>query len=237
MFIPVTHGRLEARLHRPTQTAIRPTQTPIAAAVFCHPHPLHGGSMNTRAVFRIALALAGCGIATLRFNFRGVGASTGSFDDGIGELVDAKAAIAWVRERYPSLNLVVGGFSFGSEVGMRAGVEEARTAVLFGAGIPVDGRSYDFADVAAAKLPVFVVQGENDEFGCPARVRGVFEALGGTPTVMQIDQSDHLFTGKTKPLQAAVRAYFGSPATMQLLGATGRSAGSKCRTACSLPPM
>src|SRR5712671_4968785 len=100
MAIPVAHGRLEALLRGP--------EAPFAAAVFCHPHPLHGGTMNNNVVYRVAKALNDAGAAVLRFNFRGVGASTGSHDAGAGEEDDALAALDFLAEHHPGLPLWMG---------------------------------------------------------------------------------------------------------------------------------
>ena len=210
MHIPVTHGRLEARLHHP------PAKT-HAAAVFCHPHPLYGGSMNTRVVYRVAQTLADCGIATLRFNFRGVGASTGSFDHGIGELQDARDAMRWLVTRYHGLPLVVGGFSFGSAIGLRAGMENHRTAVLVGAGIPLENHDYDLSPIFEGNHPLLVVQGQDDQFGNPSTVARALAPLGQRLTLETICGADHLFTGKTAELMEAVRRYFTDTAILNRL--------------------
>src|SRR5215510_1314294 len=102
--IPVAHGQLEAILREPSSA--------VAAAVVCHPHPRGGGTMNNNVVYRAAKALVAGGVTTLRFNFRGVGASTGSYGDGIGEEEDVRAAIDFLREHAPTLPVWVAGFSF-----------------------------------------------------------------------------------------------------------------------------
>src|SRR6516165_3335147 len=94
--IPVSHGRLEALLREPAGPV-------VAAAVVCHPHPLHGGTMNNNVVYRVAKALVDAGVAALRFNFRGVGGSTGQHAEGVGEEEDVRAALAYLRARHPTL--------------------------------------------------------------------------------------------------------------------------------------
>ena len=120
--IPVAHGGLEAILREPA--------APIAAAVVCHPHPLGGGTMNNNVVYRTAKVLVEAGIAALRFNFRGVGASSGSHADGLGEEDDVRAALATLRARHPALPLWVAGFSFGARVGLAVGAEDPQAASL-----------------------------------------------------------------------------------------------------------
>src|SRR5215831_10531037 len=101
--IPASHGQLEAILREPAAA-------PIAAAVVCHPHPRGGGTMNNNVVYRMAKALGDAGAAVLRFNFRGVGASTGTYDDGVGEETDARDALDFLAARHPGVALWMAGF-------------------------------------------------------------------------------------------------------------------------------
>jgi alpha/beta superfamily hydrolase len=167
--------------------------------------------MHTKAVYRSAQGLNDAGIVTLRFNFRGVGTSTGSHDEGIGEQEDVLAAIDWLAAEYPSLPVVVGGFSFGSMVGLTVGAEDPRVEALLGLGLPVDldGR-YDYGYLAHVAKPVLVVQGENDEFGSGARAAETLGPLGGHVTLVRIPDTDHYFEGKLPELRAAVRGYYES---------------------------
>jgi alpha/beta superfamily hydrolase len=204
MHIPVSHGQLEAVLKEP--------DSPLrGAAVVCHPHPLFGGTMHTKAVYRAGQALNEAGLAVLRFNFRGVGASTGSHDDGIGEREDARAALDWLEARYPGVPLLAGGFSFGSLVALSVGAFDARVAALLGLGLPLmrDER-YDFAFLAGVAKPVLVVQGEHDEFGSGEHVERVVSPLGSHITVVRVPGSDHYFTDRVEELRSAVRGYFES---------------------------
>lgn len=199
MKIPAPHGHLEATLRDPDGRA-------RGAAVVCHPHPLHGGTMHTKAVFRTAQALNEVGVRALRFNFRGVGASTGSWSEGVGERDDARAALDWLAEESPDLPLLVAGFSFGSRVGLRVGVEDGRVQALVGLGLPVD--HYDFSFLADAAVPVLVVQGENDEFGPEERIREALEPLGGHVTLVTIPGSGHYFHDRFDEMKDAIRDFF-----------------------------
>ncbi len=204
MHIPVSHGQLEAVLKEP--------DSPLrGAAVVCHPHPLFGGTMHTKAVYRAGQALNDVGLAVLRFNFRGVGASTGIHDEGIGEREDARAALDWLEARYPGLPLVAGGFSFGSLVALSVGAFDDRVAALLGLGLPLtrDDR-YDFAFLAGVAKPVLVVQGEHDEFGSGEHVARVISPLGSHITLVRVPGSDHYFTDRVDELRSAVRGYFES---------------------------
>ena len=149
LMIPGPAGYLEAALREPRR---RPVP---AAAVFCHPHPLHGGDMNNRVVYRAAKAAAHAGVAALRFNFRGVGASSGTHDDGRGEGEDVRAAIRWLGSRYPGKALALVGFSFGAWVGLRIGCEDPGIEALIGLGLPLS--HYDFAFMSRSRKPALVV--------------------------------------------------------------------------------
>lgn len=175
--------------------------------MFCHPHPIHGGTMNTKAVYRAAQALTDLGLRSLRFNFRGVGCSTGSFDDGIGEQDDVRAAIDWlelggVRE----MPLVLGGLSFGSMVGLSVGVEDDRVSALIGLGLPV--HEYDYSYLARTEKPVLLIQGEHDQFGSPGEVREAVEELGPHVSVRDVPGSGHLFQGHFQELQDVIKDFF-----------------------------
>ncbi|MEX1257871.1 MAG: alpha/beta fold hydrolase [Gemmatimonadota bacterium] len=199
MKIPVSHGHLEGHL--------RPGSPPLrGAAVLCHPHPQHGGTMHTKAVFRSAQALCAAGFEVLRFNFRGVGTSTGLYGGGTGEEEDVEAALDWLEDRHPDLPLLVGGFSFGSRVGLTVGAREERVKGLLGLGLPL--RNLGFPDLAGLDNPLLVVQGENDEFGSGSEVEDWVRATGGPITLVRIPQSDHYFHDHFEELQSIVEEYF-----------------------------
>jgi uncharacterized protein len=208
--IPVSHGWLEAALKEPDDA-------PRGAAVVCHPHPIHGGTMHTKAVYRAAQGLNDAGLVALRFNFRGVGTSTGSHDEGIGEKDDVRAALDWLEKEYPSLPIVVGGFSFGSMVGLSVGAEDARVVGLLGLGLPIDRREYDFTFLADVDRPVLVVQGEHDEFGAAADVRDYLRPMGAHITFVRIPGADHFFTDRLDELRETVRGYYASGPGSRLL--------------------
>lgn len=203
MKIPVSHGWLEAGLREP--------EGPLrGAAVLCHPHPVYGGTMHTKAVYRAAQALNEAGLVALRFNFRGVGISTGSFDEGIGEEQDLTAALNWLEIRYPTLPMVAGGHSFGSRVALAVGARDARVVALFGMGLPVDKAEYDYGFLSGTDKPLLVVQGELDEFGPADRVAEELRPLGPHVTVVRIPGADHFFTGRLDELRDTVRGYYAS---------------------------
>ena len=203
MRIPAPHGHLEAHL-RPASLP------PRGAAVLCHPHPLHGGTMHTKAVFRSAQALSDAGFHVLRFNFRGVGHSTGSYDHGQGEMDDVRAALDWMEAEYPELPLLVGGFSFGSVVGLRTGLADPRVRAFLALGLPV--RTFELGDLRKAKVsearPLLLVQGEDDEFGNGAEAEAFARHLGSGATVIRVPGADHFFHDHFDELRAAITDFF-----------------------------
>ncbi len=153
-WIPVPHGRLEA-LYRPGPTPGAPV------ALVLHPHPLHGGTMHNKVVHRTAKALEEHGYATLRFNFRGVGQSTGQFDQGIGETADAEAALDFLLAEHPEREeVIVAGFSFGSVIGLRVGCADARVARIIAIGVPL--RLDSLACLLTCTKPKLFLHGEAD---------------------------------------------------------------------------
>jgi alpha/beta superfamily hydrolase len=142
------------------------------AAVVCHPHPLHGGTMHNKVVFRAAKAAWQAGLPTLRFNFRGVGKSTGSFSDGIGECEDVTAALDYLGTRFPAVPVCLIGFSFGASVGLRVGASDPRVLALVGLGVPVTSTNMDF--LRGVLKPKLIIQGTRDQFGSRAQVESFY---------------------------------------------------------------
>lgn len=162
--------------------------------------------MHTKAVYRASRALNAAGLRTLRFNFRGVGCSTGTYDEGIGEEEDVRAALDWLEMGLPDQPLVVGGVSFGSMVGLKVGVDDPRVLALVALGAPID--VYDYSYLAKSEKPVLVVQGEHDEFGSAPEVGRVLGGLGGHITVRPIKGAGHLFDGYHDELQEVMTEFF-----------------------------
>jgi uncharacterized protein len=188
-------GRLEAIL-------MHPEAPPVAAGVVCHAHPLHGGMMHFKVVFRAAKALQSAGLAVLRFNFRGVGRSEGAHDHGTGEPEDARAALFEMQDRFPGLPLVLGGFSFGSVVALRVAARDARVRAVFALGFPF--QTVDHAYLASIAPPRLFVQGERDEFGPGEALRALVEPLPPPRDIAVIPGADHYFAGQLDALQGAV---------------------------------
>ena len=200
-------GPLEALVDEPERpdSADRSVR---AAVVFAHPHPQFGGTMHTKVVFRSAKGLARIGCAVLRFNFRGVGQSAGTFDQGEGEKEDFKAALDYMAERYPGSPLWAGGFSFGSWVALEVGSADDRVSVLIGIAPPVatsiSGQKYTFENTLATTKAKFFVQGEADEV-CPLEGMWAFYGKLEEPKeLVVIDGADHLFEGKAQEVGDAL---------------------------------
>ena len=172
-----------------------PEGVPRAVAVFGHPHPLHGGTMHTKALYQAAKAMPRIGVAALRFNFRGVGGSAGVFDAGLGEKDDFRAAIEFISKRFPDLPIWAAGMSFGSWVGMTTGAEDPRVSLLLGIAPPVD--RYDFDSLATCTLPKFIIHGERDELISIKAIRKFYAQLPEPKELVTIEDADHLFDGKT----------------------------------------
>ena len=176
---------------------------PGFAALICHPHPLHGGTLHNKVVHRVASTLHGLGGTTLRFNFRGVGRSEGRFDEGAGELEDARAALAWLRARLPGTALLVAGFSFGAWVAARLAASEPAVGGLVMIGPPVAGA--DFAALRSATVPKLVIQGTADEI-CPlAALEPEFTTWAGPRRLQTVDGASHFFDRQLDQLDKALR--------------------------------
>jgi alpha/beta superfamily hydrolase len=192
-------GRLEALLESPVLEGNRPAR---AAVVFAHPLPTEGGTMHTKVVFRATKALASVGCAVLRFNFRGVGGSEGTWDEGPGELADYRAALDAMASQYPHTELWAAGFSFGSYVALTVGATDDRVRLLLGIAPPVD--RYDFSAVRSSPKPKFLIQAERDEI-CPLkRAYEFYGQLSEPKELVIIDGADHLFDGKVSEVADAV---------------------------------
>jgi alpha/beta superfamily hydrolase len=184
-----------------------PAGEPRAAAVFGHPHPLHGGTMHTKVVYQSAKALARIGVAVLRFNFRGVGRSAGTHDGGPGEMDDYRAALDFMADRFPGRPLWAAGFSFGSWIAWNVGLDDNRVALLLGIGLPVD--RFDFGPVRSSPKAKFVIHGERDELISIRDIRRFYSELSEPKELAVIEDANHLFDGKTSEVGDAVEDLLG----------------------------
>jgi alpha/beta superfamily hydrolase len=193
--IPGPAGALEALLEEPVATA-------RAACVLSHPHPLYGGTMHTKAVYQCAKALACVGVATLRFNFRGVGRSRGTHDGGPGEMDDYRAALEYLSAHYSDLPLWAAGMSFGAWVAWNVSLDDSRVPLLLGIGLPVN--RFDFSPVKDSAKAKFLIHGNRDDLVPERDIRRFYAALSEPKELVVIDGADHVFDGKTSELGEAV---------------------------------
>lgn len=201
-------GPLEAILDEPT-TTLDQASLPRAAVVFAHPHPQQGGTMHTKAVYQGAKGLRHIGCAVLRFNFRGVGTSAGTFDEGQGERDDFRAAIGFMAERYSGVPIWAAGFSFGSWIALEVGATDPRVSLLIGIAPPVTRPGYTFDAILESTKPKFLVQGGLDEL-CPIKDLWAFYAKLKEPKeIVVIDGANHLFEGQAPEVGEALQDLLG----------------------------
>jgi alpha/beta superfamily hydrolase len=203
LFIPATHGRLEA-IYRPKSNQAE------RAALVLHPHPLHGGTMHNKVVFRAAKALNECGFETLRFNFRGVGLSTGEFDEGRGECADAQVALDYLLNSQPNAReVIVAGFSFGSIVGLRVGCSDERVDRLIAIGAPARMGNLDF--IANCAKPIIFIHGTEDDVAPLAPLEEFLSTLpaGGDFELVRIAGAGHFFDNHAVELMRAIKDFVG----------------------------
>jgi alpha/beta superfamily hydrolase len=199
LLIPSPQGGLEALLEWD------PRVKPCLAAVACHPHPLHGGTMHNKVVFRAAKAASQASLPTLRFNFRGVGKSAGSFGHGLGEREDVTAALDYLGTRFPVLPVCLMGFSFGAIVGLRVGADDPRVVALVGLGVPVLSANMDF--LRGVRKPKLIIQGTRDQFGPAAQVESFYASLAEPKQIHWVQNADHFFTGKLEEVQRVLNEF------------------------------
>jgi alpha/beta superfamily hydrolase len=202
-------GNLEALLEEPEEGA------PREVCLVCHPHPLFGGTMHNKVVYRIARGMRRAGAVVLRFNFRGVGRSEGVHDQGIGELEDARAALGFLRERYPGLPYSLAGFSFGSRIVMKLGCAvvvpdgEPGPVRVIAAGFPTRGlettpRQFEY--LSTCGIPKYFVQSTLDEHGPKAELEAAFQWFAEPKHLEFIGAGDHFFAGALDRFEDVIAA-------------------------------
>jgi alpha/beta superfamily hydrolase len=195
-------GRLEALLSLPAAPA-------AGGALLLHPHPLYGGNLHNKVVFTSQQVCARLGLATLRFNFRGVGASAGAYDDGQGEQADARAALAALAAALPEQPLSVVGFSFGAWIALRLAADEPRVATVAALGTPVDWAALDF--LARCAKPKLFIHGSEDQYCDPEALARRYPDYAPPKRLEWIAGADHFFTGQLPALSRALQAHFPLP--------------------------
>ena len=188
-------------------------------AVFCHPHPLYGGNMHNNVVWKVTPALIQSGLAVLRFNFRGVGRSQGTYADGEGEREDLRAALAFLggAEDMAGRPLVVLGYSFGAAVAARAVAKDSTgVAALVCIALPVGLAGFgDFAELQHVTLPKLFLAGTEDEFCPPPKLRELVRSLPEPRSLVVLDGADHFFHGREPELASHIAGFLNAqhPAT------------------------
>lgn len=198
LFIPASHGKLEAILKDPTGDA-------KGVGLVCHPHPLGGGTMHNKVVFRAAAGLLDAGLTTLRFNFRGVGASTGQHEDVPGGVEDVGFALDYLANQYPEQPITLAGFSFGSRTGMEVGISDDRVVRLISIGTPVD-KYGDYEFLTAVRKPILFVHGDKDEFGAVENVRKLVEQIP-TAELIVFESCGHFFDEHLNELRDSIKTW------------------------------
>jgi alpha/beta superfamily hydrolase len=195
LFIPARHGRLEAIVKEPREER-------RGVAVVAHPHPLGGGTMHNKVVFRIAAGLVDAGLLTVRFNFRGVGGSTGEHDEVVGGVEDVQDVLDYMEQNYPGEDLTLAGFSFGSRTSMEAGWNDPRVAMLISVGTPVEKyRDYDF--LVGVQKPIIFIHGDKDEFCSVESLRTLTDRIPHAEVVI-FENCGHFFDEQLNELRETV---------------------------------
>ena len=189
-------GVLESLLEEPDH------REPRAVVVLCHPHPLYGGTMHNKVVYRMARGLRRAGFIVLRFNFRGVGASEGEHAHLEGEVEDARAALAWLRERYPELPYALAGFSFGSRVITRLGCAAPGAEFLMAAGFPTRWGPPEHLE--SCRVSKIFIQSTNDQYGPRMELEEMYRGFAAPKEIHWIESSDHFFVGALEALEEQV---------------------------------
>ncbi len=184
--IPVAHGQLEALWWK--------VENPRAAAVVCHPHPVHGGTMNNHVTYRIAKTLRDNGVSVLRFNFRGVGRSTGKYDEGVGEIEDARAALNWLEKEEPNVPLWLAGFSFGSRTSVQLALQEKRVQKVLAVGLAVD--IFDLKFVTRLQQTTAFIHSDTDEYGKLPNLKALIATVPAKHALFVVPNADHLCNGR-----------------------------------------
>jgi uncharacterized protein len=193
--IPGPAGSLEALLETPAGADA------ARVAVVCHPHPVYGGTMTNKVVHVLAKSFNERGVPALRFNFRGVGASAGSYDEGEGETQDALAAIDWALQRYPGAELWLAGFSFGGAIAVRAAVaREAKRLVTVAPAV----HRFAVGKAQLPRCPWLLIQGDNDELVDAGEIQRWVATLAAPPKLALLPGVDHFFHGRLNELRSVV---------------------------------
>lgn len=191
-------GRLESLLEEPED------REPVHAVLICHPHPQHGGTMHNKVVYRIARGLRRSGCVVLRFNYRGVNLSEGTYDRGNGEIEDARAALNWLREEYPALPYSLAGFSFGSRIVLKLGCLLPDVQRIIAVGFPTTYPERDY--LLGCTVPKIFVHSTNDEHGPRPDLEDLFAHLPEPKQLHWVEAEDHFFKSALDPFEQVIHS-------------------------------
>ncbi len=186
---------------KPEEEGVKPRY----AALVCHPHPLYGGTMHNKVVFKVAQALQILGMPALRFNFRGVGHSTGTYDEGRGEMDDVRFALEFLSRRYPGLPVILSGFSFGAYVALRVAAIDDRVRAMIGLAVPA--RMFEGEYLQEWHKPKLVIQGTKDELAPYPLTAQWFEQVSAPKSLVAVQGADHFFQGHLDEIQAIITSF------------------------------
>lgn len=178
---------------------------PRYAGLICHPHPLYGGTMHNKVVFKAAQAFQILGMPALRFNFRGVGHSTGTYDEGRGEMDDVRFALEFLSRRYPGLPVILGGFSFGAYIALRVAVIDDRVQAMIGLSVPA--RMFEGEYLQGSHKPKLIIQGTKDELAPYPLASQWFEQVPAPKSLVAVQGADHFFQGHLDEIQAIIVSF------------------------------
>ena len=195
-FLAGPAGKLEALLEEPEAAP------PVEAALVCHPHPQHGGTMHNKVVYRMARGLRKSGCVVLRFNYRGVNLSEGGYAGGHGEVEDARFALAELRHRYAELPLFTAGFSFGSRIALRLAHEEPGIQRTLAVGFPTRYPQREY--IYEIRVMKYFVQSTNDEFGPRPEFSEFYASLPEPKHLDWVEASDHFFRDNLAGYEAVI---------------------------------
>ena len=198
--IPTPQGHLEGIL-KPEEEG----SSPEYVSIVCHPHPLYGGTMHNKVVFKVAQSLQALNIPALRFNFRGVGQSIGTYDEGRGEMDDARFALEFLSRRYPGVPAIIAGFSFGAFVGLRVAANDDRAQAMIGLGAPA--RWFNGETLQGCHKPKLLIHGTLDELSPYDLTQQWFEQLPAPKSMIAVEGADHFFQGRLDEVQAIITRF------------------------------
>jgi uncharacterized protein len=191
LFIPGPSGKIEALVQIPECAFNK-------IGIFCHPHPLYGGTMYNKVVHTLIKAYHALGLASVRFNFRGVGESEGHYAAGDGEMDDLSAVLDWVSKEYSDCLVWLGGFSFGSYIALKVASDYPIEQLILIAP-PVE--NFPINKLSLPACPCVIVQGDADEVVPPQMVFDWVKGLSPQPTFIAMHGATHFFHGRLKDLE------------------------------------